>query len=65
MSFDRLSESNATMPEAAEESKPRDNRWGDSLDDSSAKLMWEMFRAVEHEVVHADGPCSICSAVVY
>ena len=65
MSFDRLFESNATMSEAAEESEPRDNRRGDSLDDSSAKLMWEMFRAVEHEVEHADGLCSICSAVVY
>ena len=27
--------------------------------------MWEMFRVVEHEVVHADGLYSICSAVVY
>ena len=64
MSFDRLFESDATMSEAAEESEPRDNRRGDSLDDSSAKLMWEMFRAVEHEVVHADGLCSTCSATV-
>ena len=29
MSFDRLSESDATKPEAAEESEPRDNRWED------------------------------------
>ena len=42
-----------------------DNHREDVLDDSTVKLLWQMFRAIEHEVVHADELCSICSAAVF
>ena len=65
MSFDLPSGSDAKISEAAEESEPRDNHRGNSLDDSTVGLLWKMFGAIEHEVVHADELCSICSATVF
>ena len=65
MSVDGSSCSDATMSEAAEERESRDNHQGNSLDDSSVKLLWQMFRAIEHEVVHGNELCSICSATVF
>ena len=53
------------MSEAAEDYESRDNHQRNVLDDSTVKLLWQMFRAIEHEVVHAAELCSICSATVF
>ena len=65
MSVGRPSWSNATMSEAVEDYESRDNHQRKVLDDSTVKLLWQMLRAIEHEVVHAAELCSICSATVF
>ena len=53
------------MSKAAEEFESRGSHGENSLDDSSVKILWEAFRAIEYELVHANDLCSTCSGFVF